>query len=59
MAAIKWWLAFAGYLTLYSVGMCFWWLLFPFQMAQVEFGSMASFGLLEMKRMVHDNNYHP
>lgn len=52
MAAIKWWLAFAGYALCWLIGSAWWYALFPFRMAQIEFGSMADWGIKNMKRMV-------
>lgn len=52
MARIKWWLAFAGYALCWLVGTAWVYILFPFRMAQIEFGSMADWGVKNMKRMV-------
>lgn len=59
MAAIKWWPAFLAYTWAYCVCSTFWWVLYPFRMAQVELGSAADYFLLRMKEMVHDKNYRP
>lgn len=49
---IKWWLAFAGYALCWLVGTAWWYILLPFRMAQIEFGSLSDLGIKNMKRMV-------
>lgn len=52
MLTAKWWLAFAGYALCWLIGTAWWYTLLPFRMAQIEFGSMADWGVKNMKRMV-------
>lgn len=52
MTAFKWWLTFAAYALCWLIGTAWWYILFPFRMVQIEFGSMADWGVRNMKRMV-------
>ena len=52
MQTLKWWIIFAGYALCWLVGTAWWYILHPFRMVQIEVGSMADWGVKNMKRMV-------